>query len=251
MLIDAVIMLVESMHPSHVNRLASIIRDQDVEKEAFLHEQIGFAQEEILRLLLERWKVSDVTQQELAGMLIGASRAYYVERSRESIDLVWTGPSTEMVATRRTEQVLLEVIGAARSTLFLSSFVVTRVESIIDALSSAVNRRVDVSILLESNNSYGNHPSQDHIVFMNDALPKATIYVWKKKDDGFVNGKVHAKLAVADGSICFITSANLTGHAMEKNMECGVLIRGGDIPDRLNRHLNALVKTRIITPISQ
>jgi phosphatidylserine/phosphatidylglycerophosphate/cardiolipin synthase-like enzyme len=36
------------------------------------------------------------------------------------------------------------------------------------------------------------------------------------------------KVAVADGSICFITSANLTGYAMEKNMEMGVLIEVGN-----------------------
>jgi len=32
------------------------------------------------------------------------------------------------------------------------------------------------------------------------------------------------QVAVADGEVCFITSANLIGHAMEQNMEDGVLI---------------------------
>ena len=38
------------------------------------------------------------------------------------------------------------------------------------------------------------------------------------------------KVAVADGNTCFITSANLTGYAMERNMEAGVLISGGTFP---------------------
>ena len=56
------------------------------------------------------------------------------------------------------------------------------------------------------------------------------IFSWVDKRDGFAGGKVHAKVAVADEAFCFISSANLTGHAMEKNMEAGVLIKGGATP---------------------
>ena len=41
-----------------------------------------------------------------------------------------------------------------------------------------------------------------------------------------------------------ISSANLTGHAMEKNMEAGVLIEGGPTPKKLHRHLEALITTK-------
>ena len=64
----------------------------------------------------------------------------------------------------------------------------------------------------------------------------------------FVGGKVHAKVAVADGNIAFISSANLTGHAMEKNMEAGVLMQGGDLPTQLQDHLDGLVDVRTIVP---
>ncbi len=40
---------------------------------------------------------------------------------------------------------------------------------------------------------------------------------------------IRAKVAVADDEVCFITSANLTGHAMEQNMEVGVLISGDGV----------------------
>ena len=57
------------------------------------------------------------------------------------------------------------------------------------------------------------------------------------------------KVAVADGRMCFITSANLTGHAMEKNMEAGVLISGGRIVKLLDEHLRSLVDTKIVSPL--
>ena len=57
---------------------------------------------------------------------------------------------------------------------------------------------------------------------------------------------MHAKVAVCDRSFCFISSANLTGHAMEKNMEAGVLIRGGRVAAQLQDHLEGLVDAGVI-----
>ena len=38
---------------------------------------------------------------------------------------------------------------------------------------------------------------------------------------------MHAKAVIADRSVAFVTSANLTGSAMDHNLEVGVLMRGG------------------------
>ncbi|MDJ7507329.1 hypothetical protein LD622_20630 [Salmonella enterica] len=39
-----------------------------------------------------------------------------------------------------------------------------------------------------------------------------------------------------------MTSANITGYAMEKNIEAGVLISGGSIQRQLNEHFSILLK---------
>lgn len=80
-------------------------------------------------------------------------------------------------------------------------------------------------------------------------MPAAKLFAWIDKNDEFSDGRVHAKVAVADGCICFITSANLTGYAMEKNMEAGVLISGGRIPHSLELHLQALVELKTVAPV--
>lgn len=64
----------------------------------------------------------------------------------------------------------------------------------------------------------------------------------------FPNGRVHAKVAVAEGKTAFLTSANLTGHAIEKNMEAGTLISGRHVPANLQSHLRALIETKVIQP---
>lgn len=196
--------------------------------------------------LTAAWDASGVPSVELSGMLLVASRVYREARSESETELVWTGPSSELVATRKTEQALLQVINAARDRLFLTSFVVYDVTSILAALRKAADRGVGLSILLESSTRQGGGVSVDGIVHMRAALPSARVYFWRNKGDEFAGGKVHAKVAVCDEELCFISSANLTGYAMEKNMEAGVLIRGGALPKALHRHLEALVTVRIV-----
>ncbi len=196
--------------------------------------------------LTAAWRASGVPPADLRGMLLGASHAYRQARSESDTELVWTGPSSGLVATRKTEQALLQVINAARARLFLTSFVAYDVASIMAALAKAADRGVALSMLLESSDKHGGGVSVDGIARMRGALPLARVFFWKDKGEDFAGGKVHAKVAVSDERLCFISSANLTGHAMEKNMEAGVLIRGGVLPQTLHKHLEALVTVNVV-----
>lgn len=80
-------------------------------------------------------------------------------------------------------------------------------------------------------------------------VPAARLYGWLKKTDEFADCRVRAKVAVADGKVCFITSANLTGYAMERNIEAGILDTGGVVARGLNDHLRSLVETGVISPV--
>ena len=104
-------------------------------------------------------------------------------------------------------------------------------------------------MLLELSQDHGGSITFDAIGKMRTLVPAARLYAWREKADPFSGGRVHAKVAVADGRMCFITSANLTGHAMEKNMEAGVLISGGRIAKLLDEHLRSLVDTKVVCPI--
>ena len=96
-------------------------------------------------------------------MLTAASAAYHRAKGEQEIELVWTGPSSKLIATRKTEQALLHVIDAAESRLFITSFVAYDVASIMSALRKAVARDVEVSMLLESSDKHGGGVSMDAI----------------------------------------------------------------------------------------
>lgn len=196
--------------------------------------------------VISNWAKATISGDVLAGILIGAAHARQQVQSEHTIDLVWTGPTTPFVATRRTEQVLLDLIRHAQADVFLVSFVAYDVSSVVDALNCATARGVAVQLLLETSTSHGGSLSVDPISTMRSRVPSAALFVWTDRPEPFTDGRVHAKVAVADSRTAFLTSANLTGHALEKNMEAGILISGGQIPHRLRAHLQALVDTNII-----
>lgn len=203
----------------------------------------------LLEQLATTWENTKISSDELASMLLAASYVYTKVASEQSTELVWTGPTTPFVSARRTEQALLQVINSAEHSLIITSFVAYNVSTIVKALNSAIDRGVVISMLLELSQERGGSISFDAIAKMKDLVPKARLHAWEEKDDEFTGGSVHAKVAVADGKSCFITSANLTSHVMEKNMEAGVLISGGQIPKLLDGHLNSLFITNLVASV--
>lgn len=250
-LLDAVAALVCLVSPDKVQGIAGMIRRTHFSKSAgALTSAVGTpAAVEVVNQLTDAWRATRISADELASMLIAGAHVYSKVVTRESTEFVWTGPTTPFVSARRTEQVLLQVINAAQQTLFITSFVAYDVSTIVNALNAAGARGVDVSMLLESSHEFGGSISFNAIGKMKSLIPSARLYAWQNKTYAFENGCVHAKVAVADASLCFITSANLTGHAMERNMEAGVLHSGGNIPRLLNSHLRSLVETRVVVPV--
>ncbi|GHU26452.1 hypothetical protein FACS189497_01880 [Betaproteobacteria bacterium] len=250
-LLEAVTAVVCLVSPEKVRALAGTIRKiEGVKANVALSDVVGTATAKaVVERLVDAWRVTSVGSGELASMLLAASHVFENVSTHQSTELVWTGPTTPFVSARRTEQALLQVIGAAKQTLFITSFVAYDVSTIVKALNDASTRGVSISMLLESSQDHGGSMSFDVIGKMRTLVPTAKLYAWRERAAQFADGRVHAKVAVADGSVCFITSANLTGHAMEQNMEAGVLLTGGQIPRLLHDHLQALVDTETVSPV--
>lgn len=250
-LLDAIAALVSLVSPEKVQAVAAGVRRTDASKAATtLPSVVGTpVASTVVEQLAAAWLKTKVGSDELASMLIAASHVYAKAASEQSTELVWTGPTTPFVSARRTEQALLQVINSAEQSLFITSFVAYDVSTIVKALNAANDRGVTTSMLLELSQEHGGSITFDAIGKMRTLVPAANLYAWRDKADPFCDGSVHAKVAVADGRMCFITSANLTGHAMEKNMEAGVLITGGSIPRLLNEHLGSLVALNIVTSV--
>lgn len=205
------------------------------------------AARDLLDRLLSAWRQTDVNGSELAGVLVGASFARRKAKEESNVELVWTGPTTPMVATRRTHQVLLDMIRSADREIFMVSFVAYDVPVLVAALNDAAKRNVTIKALLETSKVHGGSLDVDPVNTLKVSVPAAQVFAWTDRQTGHEDGRVHAKIVVTDKRAAFLTSANLTGHAFEKNMEAGVLITEGPLPVQLHHHLQALIDTRVIT----
>lgn len=249
-LLKAVSELVDLLSPSKIEAIASRLRGAaPQELDRGLNQIVGTPNARAaLNLLLTAWKHSALPGDVVAGILIGAAHTKLQAQSNSSVELVWTGPTTPFVATRRTEQVLVDLIQRAKSELFIVSFVAYDVPSVIAAINAAIDRGVETRILVEASSTHGGSLRVDPAATMRNCVPSALLYAWTDRSHPFTHGKVHAKVAVADEHIAFLTSANLTGYALEKNMEAGTLVTGGHVPPSLRAHLHALIETRTILP---
>jgi len=188
------------------------------------------------------------------ALAVAAAREQGRSAQAQRVSIVWTGPETSAVAMRRTDQALLELIAMARERLIVVSFAVYKVPEVAAALVASAQRGCDVAVVLESEAESGGRVTFEMSQALGSEVAEhATLYTWPRElrpDVG--SGKhasLHAKCAVADGERLLVSSANLTEYAFTKNIELGLLVEGGDVPRRVQAHLEALVDSRVLRPI--
>lgn len=199
--------------------------------------------------LLARWKSSaeDVEPDALCAALSAA--AYSVERARLSstLELAWTGPLAGSVTFRRTEQALLQLIQSAQKELLIVTFAAYKVPVVQQKIRNALTRGVRLRFVGESALECGGKVTCDAFeALAPEVADRAHVYIWPQDqrpvDSAGHYGSLHAKCAVADESILFLSSANLTDFAMTLNMEMGLLVRGGELPRQVVAHFDRLIQ---------
>ncbi len=171
--------------------------------------------------------------------------------SRHEVELVWSGPMVVQSTFRRTDRAWIDVIDAAQATLWLASFSVGAVERVEESLLSALDRGVDVRMLFEHSADSGGTLRYDGFSsFDRRVMDRARLYSWiPSKRELAPNGNIalmHAKAVVADAHAMFVTSANLSGAALERNLEVGVIVRGGPQPRWLYERFESLLTGGLI-----
>jgi phosphatidylserine/phosphatidylglycerophosphate/cardiolipin synthase-like enzyme len=62
-------------------------------------------------------------------------------------------------------------------------------------------------------------------------------------------GVLHAKAVVADDEAVFITSANLTEAALDRNIEIGLLLRDRPLAASVSSHFRGLIDRKLLHPL--
>ena len=165
----------------------------------------------------------------LAGLLVGQQHA----RARQATIIpVWTGPTSAVLRDRLTLAVLSDLIAEAQNELLLVSYATVPSDAVRTSLTQAETRGVRLTLLLERPADNPGFRGRD------DPLPEllGARLAWPGTARPH-EASMHAKLLVIDRVTALVGSANLTGYGLERNMECGLLIRGGPVPGLLADHV--------------
>lgn len=171
-------------------------------------------------------------------------------RDAQTVELVWTGPVTS-VPTRSTRQALVDLTREAKHTLLLVSFSAYRDQGIIDELNTAADRHVEIILILETESDSRGRLSHDAAKAFDELHERVSFYVWPASGRPFNGGSLHAKTIIADRRAALVSSANLSGAAMERNMELGVLISGEPVPGLIEQHFRLLIAQRVLVPVTK
>ena len=212
-------MFCTSAPPELLDALARAL-EEGHENAASLQKKLGL-NADVARRLAELLR--DSSRAELAAALrMGACFCRREEARRSSF--VWSGPSAALEA-RKTEQVILDLVQGAEEELLLVSFAAYKVPSLLCAVQKAVDRGVRTRFVLETEDDSEGRLNVDASEAFS-SLTGALFYHWpKEKRESHAPGMhpvMHAKCVVTEKAF-FISSANLTEHAVSCNMELGFL----------------------------
>jgi phosphatidylserine/phosphatidylglycerophosphate/cardiolipin synthase-like enzyme len=194
----------------------------------------------IARRVLDAMDAAALTAAEAGAYIRGAAAGWASHEADLQVEPVWSGPGTHEVPVRATGRVLVELAAEATRELTLMTYSAKPYEPLLKALAAAVAREVAVMVVVETLQGAGSAPAGSEPALAFASVPGVEVWHWppgKRPEQG---AKMHAKLVVADRRVLLVSSANLTQSGVGRNIEAGLLVRGGTAPPRAAEHVAEL-----------
>lgn len=243
---EAAVHAVEGMGPTRLRIVTDGIR-RGLSDVALANAMPTSADHELARAVRERQRAAGLRDDVAAAYLDGLSTAYARHAERMRVETVWSGPKSHAVPVRSTAEVLVDLVGEARTELLLMTYSAKPHPPVVEALTAARERGVRVSVVVETLQGAGGAIGgsvEPAAAF--HTVPGVELWHWPPADRSDPGAKMHAKVAVADRRTLLVSSANLTQSGVRTNMEAGVLVRGGTAPQRAAEHVGQLIAAGVL-----
>lgn len=178
-------------------------------------------------------------------------------------ELVWTGPAVPGLHARDTRRVYEELLGTARRSVWASTYVYFDGPRAFDVLARRMDELPDltVTLLLNIQRKRGDTTAADHLVRRFAERLWTTDWPGVRRPSVFYDpralekdgpaGVLHAKAVVSDDEVVFVTSANFTKAALDRNIEMGLLIRDRTLATSVVRHFQVLIERGLLRPLPE
>lgn len=173
-------------------------------------------------------------------------------------DLVWSGPEVPGVHARDTRRVFEELLGSAERAVWASTFAFFDGPRAFHVLAERMDAQSElaVTLLLNIQRRRGDTTAADQLVrrfadhFWSIDWPGSSrprvFYDPRALEVEAPAGVLHAKAVVVDDEALFVTSANLTEAALDRNIELGLLIRDHALAASVATHFRALTENGLL-----
>jgi hypothetical protein len=175
-------------------------------------------------------------------------------RIEDAIELVMTGPQVAGQGNRDTSVVVSDLFRKAEETILVAGYAVYQGPRVFYALAERMVERpsIKVRMFLDIQRKLGDTSSSGELVrrfahrFQSEEWPKgqplpALFYDPRAlSTDRSKRAALHAKCVVADCRDIFVSSANFTEAAQQRNVEIGLLLHSGSVAERLTHFFDAL-----------
>lgn len=175
-------------------------------------------------------------------------------------DLVWSGPEVPGVHARDTRRVYEELLGSAERSVWACSYAYFDGQKAFDVLARRMDTVPDlrVTLLLNIERKRGDTTIATDLVrrfadrFWGTDWPgkaRPQVFYDPRSLESGQGGVLHAKAIVIDDESVFITSANMTEAALDRNIELGLVVRDRALAMSVVSHFRALIDGGRLSPL--
>ena len=176
-------------------------------------------------------------------------------------DLVWSGPEVPGLHARDTRRVYEELLGSAEHSLWASTYAFFDGPRAFELLARRMDERSElhVTLLLNIQRRKGDTTVAEQLVrrfadrFWGTDWPGSSrprvYYDARALETEGPAGVLHVKAVVADDEVVFVTSANLTEAALDRNIELGLLVRDRALAASVSSHFRGLIDRGLLSPL--
>lgn len=171
-------------------------------------------------------QVAFAVQELVLVLRSSAATAAEFSSRQQLVEVAWTFPGSARPSLRTTSGIARQIIDAAQEALLVVGYAVTVDSQVsglaaqtVGAIARASERGVVVVAVL--------HRHANRVALLQawrPGVPLPSIFTWPPTNDP--KASIHAKLLIADRNDALVTSANLTYHGFEKNLEMGLRVTG-------------------------
>jgi cardiolipin synthase len=239
---NAIVAIVEDLGDAHIHTLAAAFRSADsytTGAAAAARNSVPAGHRDHVDPLNHAWNATPDTLGPSIALALETALTAKRLAAAATVDVVVTGPNSPAAPVRLTSEVVRQLIGSALQRVTLVSYAAYQVPSIVAALADAAARGVRIDLVLESPENLDGGGGAG-------AYAKYRTYHWPPDQREPPDAKLHAKAVIVDSCDVLLTSANMTNAAYDKNIELGVLCRGGTTALRVQRHFDSLIARGVL-----